>query len=134
MNLLLKIIKIKNKILENEIETLKQQINSLLDTNNIKDKLISQVQILSDDKKKLISEINELKQEISDKNKDKHLLELTIEKLWSDDLDNLEEELTKYEEKEEEDRLLAKKLNKGKSGAIPKRVFQKKQKSITKRY
>ena len=89
----------KNKILENEIETLKQQINSLLDTNNIKDKLISQVQILSDDKKKLISEINELQQEISDKNKDKHLLELTIEKN-KNSMDFLKIENQTYIEKE----------------------------------
>jgi len=66
--------------------------------------------------------IEELLKQKEQKEKELSILEqTTIEKLWSDDLDNLEEELTKYEEKEEEDRLLAKKLNKGKSGAIPKR-------------
>ena len=66
--------------------------------------------------------IEELLKQKEQKEKELSILEqTTIEKLWSDDLDNLEEELTKYEEKEEEDRLLVKKLNKGKSGAIPKR-------------
>ena len=70
----------KNKILENEIETLKQQINSLLDKNIIDNKIENKLKTHNEDKKKFISEINELKQEISDMKKDKHLLELTIEK------------------------------------------------------
>ena len=66
--------------------------------------------------------IEELLKQKEQKEKELEILEkTTIETLWNDDLDNLEEELTKYEKMEEEDRLLAKKLTKGKPGAIPKR-------------
>ena len=89
----------KNKILKNENETLKQQINSLSDRNIVQDKLISHVQILSDDKKNLMAQINELQKEISDKNKDKQLLELTIEKN-KNSIDFLKIENKSYIEKE----------------------------------
>ena len=67
--------------------------------------------------------IEELLKQKELKEKELSVLEQTeVETLWDNDLDNLEEELTKYENMEEEDRLLAQKLNKGKSGgAIPKR-------------
>lgn len=51
--------------------------------------------------------------------KEKELEELqktTIETLWVNDLDNFIEELDKYEKQEEEDRLIAEKLNKKKGG------------------
>ena len=66
--------------------------------------------------------IEELLKQKEQKEKELSILEETkVEKLWDDDLDNFEEELVKYEKKEEEDRLIAQKLNKGKSGKIPKR-------------
>ena len=66
--------------------------------------------------------IEELLKQKELKEKELATLEQTeVETLWDNDLDNLEEELTKYETMEEEDRLLAQKLNKGKSGAIPKK-------------
>jgi len=67
--------------------------------------------------------IEELLKQKEQKEKELEILEKTeVETLWDNDLDNLEEELTKYENAEEEDRLLAQKLNKGKSGvSIPKR-------------
>ena len=70
----------KNKILENQIQTLKLQIESLIDKNAIDNKIEIKLNSQLEEKKKLLSEINELKQEISDLKKDKHLLELTIEK------------------------------------------------------
>ena len=70
----------KNKILENEIETLKEQINSLLEKNILESKMQDKLNNQLNEKKKLLSEINELKKEMSDMKKDKHLLELTIEK------------------------------------------------------
>ena len=66
--------------------------------------------------------IEELLKQKELKEKELETLEKTeVETLWDNDLDNLEEELTKYEKMEEEDRLLAQKLNKGKSGAIAKK-------------
>ena len=66
--------------------------------------------------------IEELLKQKELKEKELSILEKTeVEILWTQDLDSFEEELDKYEKKEEEDRLLAKKLNKGKSGNIPKR-------------
>ena len=66
--------------------------------------------------------IEELLKQKELKEKELETLEKTeVETLWDNDLDNLEEELTKYEKQEEEDRLLAQKLNKGKSGAIAKK-------------
>ena len=70
----------KNKILENEIETLKEQINSLLEKNILESKMQDKLNNQLNEKKKLLSEINELKKEMSDMKKDNHLLELTIEK------------------------------------------------------
>ena len=66
--------------------------------------------------------IEELLKQKEQKEKELSILEETkVEKLWDDDLDNFEEELVKYEKKEEEDRLIAQKLTEGKSGKIPKR-------------
>ena len=66
--------------------------------------------------------IEELLKQKELKEKELETLEKTeVETLWDNDLDNLEEELVKYEKMEEEDRLLAQKLNKGKSGAIAKK-------------
>ena len=61
-------------------------------------------------------------------NKEKELEELqktTIETLWVNDLDNFIEELDKYEKQEEEDRLIAEKLNKKKGGKIEKNKRRK---------
>ena len=60
--------------------------------------------------------IEELLKQKELKEKELCILEQTeVETLWNNDLDNFEIELEKYEKKEEEDRLLAQKLNKGKS-------------------
>ena len=61
--------------------------------------------------------------------KEKELEELkktTIETLWINDLDSFIEELDKYEKQEEEDRLIAEKLNKNKNGKIEKKRRKKK--------
>ena len=61
-------------------------------------------------------------------NKEKELEELqktTIETLWVNDLDNFIEELDKYEKQEEEDRLIAEKLNKKKGGKMEKNKRRK---------
>ena len=61
--------------------------------------------------------------------KEKELEELkntTIETLWIKDLDNFLEELDKYEQQEEEDRLVAEKLNKNKDGKVDKKKKRKK--------
>ena len=61
--------------------------------------------------------------------KEKELDELkntTIETLWIKDLDNFLEELDKYEQQEEEDRLVAEKLNKNKEGKVDKKKKRKK--------
>ena len=61
--------------------------------------------------------------------KEKELDELkntTIETLWIKDLDNFLEELDKYEQQEEEDRLVAEKLNKNKDGKVDKKKKRKK--------
>ena len=66
--------------------------------------------------------IEELLKQKEQKEKELNVLEeTTIQTLWDNDLDNFIEELDKYEKKEEEDRLIAQKLNKGKSGKIPRR-------------
>ena len=66
--------------------------------------------------------IEELLKQKEQKEKELNILEQTeVETLWDNDLDDFEEELTKYEKAEEEDRLLAKKLNKNKSGEAHKR-------------
>ena len=70
----------KNNILEEQIGTLNQQIDTLLERNKLQEKLESLILTLNEDKKKLVEEVNELKQEISDKNKDIENLVLTIEK------------------------------------------------------
>ena len=74
------VLESKNRILENEIETLKQQINSLLDKNIIDKKIETKLKSHNEDKKNFLSEINKLKEEISEMKKDKHLLELTMKK------------------------------------------------------
>ena len=61
--------------------------------------------------------------------KEKELEELKktpIETIWINDLDNFIEELDKYEAQEEEDRLVAEKLNKNKDGKIGKKKRKKK--------
>ena len=61
--------------------------------------------------------------------KEKELEELkktTIQTLWINDLDNFVEELDKYEKQEEEDRLIAEKLNQKKGGKIEKKRRKKK--------
>ena len=61
--------------------------------------------------------------------KEKELEELkmtTVETLWIKDLDNFLEELDKYEAQEEEDRLIAEKLNKNKGGKAEKKKKKKK--------
>ena len=66
--------------------------------------------------------IEELLKQKELKEKELSILEQTeVETLWNNDLDNFEIELEKYEKKEEEDRLLAQKLNKGKSGKNPRK-------------
>ena len=66
--------------------------------------------------------IEELLKQKEQKEKELSILEKTeVETLWDNDLDSFVEELDKYEKKEEEDRLVAQKLNKGKSGKILKR-------------
>ena len=66
--------------------------------------------------------IEELLKQKELKEKELSILEKTeVETLWNNDLDNFEVELEKYEKKEEEDRLLAQKLNKGKSGKNPRK-------------
>ena len=61
--------------------------------------------------------IEELLKQKEQKEKELDILEKTeVETLWDNDLNSFEEELDKYEKKEEEDRLIAQKLNKGKSG------------------
>ena len=61
--------------------------------------------------------------------KEKELEELkktTIQTLWVNDLDNFVEELDKYEKQEEEDRLVAEKLNQKKGGKVEKKRRKKK--------
>ena len=66
--------------------------------------------------------IEELLKQKEQKEKELSILEKTeVETLWDNDLDSFIEELDKYEKKEEEDRLVAQKLNKGKSGKIPRK-------------
>ena len=66
--------------------------------------------------------IEELLKQKEQKEKELSILEKTeVETLWDNDLDSFKGELDKYEKKEEEDRLVAQKLNKGKSGKIPRR-------------
>ena len=56
----------KNKMLEEQIGTLNQQIDALFERNKLQEKLESLILTLNEDKKKLMEEISELKQEISD--------------------------------------------------------------------
>ena len=66
--------------------------------------------------------IEELLKQKEQKEKELDILEKTeIETLWDNDLNSFEEELIKYEKKEEEDRLIAQKLNKAKSGVAQRR-------------
>ena len=56
--------------------------------------------------------IEELLKQKEQKEKELDILEKTeVETLWDNDLNSFEEELDKYEKKEEEDRLIAQKLN-----------------------
>ena len=66
--------------------------------------------------------IEELLKQKEQKEKELNILEKTeVETLWDNDLNSFVEELDKYEQKEEEDRIVAQKLNKGKGGKIPRR-------------
>ena len=66
--------------------------------------------------------IEELLKQKELKEKELSILEKTeVQTLWNNDLEDFIEELDKYEKREEEDRLMAQKLNKGKSGKIQKR-------------
>ena len=70
----------ENISLKEEINILKKQNISLLDSDNIKNKYAEQIKILIDDKKKILARINELKENLEEKNKERNLLELNEEK------------------------------------------------------
>ena len=74
--------------------------------------------------------VEELLKQKEMKEKELEELKMTpIETLWIKDLDNFLEELDKYERQEEEDRLVAEKLNKNKGGKIEKKKKKKNQKN-----
>ena len=74
--------------------------------------------------------VEELLKQKEMKEKELEELKMTpIETLWIKDLDNFLEELDKYEEQEEEDRLVAEKLNKNKGGKVEKKRKKKNQKN-----
>ena len=81
-HLLTDFIKIQkeNISLKEELNIIKKQNISLLDSDKIKNKFAEQIKILINDKKKLALEIKELKEELEEKNKDKNLLVLNEEK------------------------------------------------------
>ena len=70
----------ENISIKKEINILKQKNISLLDSNNIKNKYSEQIKILLEEKKKYISEIKELKEQLNEKNKEKNLMILNDEK------------------------------------------------------
>ena len=71
--------------------------------------------------------VEELLKQKEMKEKELEELKMTpIESLWVKDLDSFLEELDKYEKQEEEDRLIAEKLNKNKNGKIEKKKKKKK--------
>ena len=70
----------ENISLKEEINILNKKNKSLLESENIKDKFCEQIKILTTDKKKLMLEIKELKEELEEKRKDKNLMELNGEK------------------------------------------------------
>ena len=71
--------------------------------------------------------VEELLKQKEMKEKELEELKMTpIETLWVKDLDSFLEELDKYETQEEEDRLIAEKLNKNKGGKIEKKKKRKK--------
>ena len=71
--------------------------------------------------------VEELLKQKEMKEKELEELKMTpIESLWIKDLDSFLEELDKYEKQEEEDRLIAEKLNKNKNGKIEKKKKKKK--------
>ena len=70
--------------------------------------------------------VEELLKQKEMKEKELEELKMTpIETLWIKDLDNFLEELDKYEKQEEEDRLVAEKLNKNKGGKVEKKKKRK---------
>jgi hypothetical protein len=70
----------ENIALKEEIKLLTQKNKILLESDNIKNKFSEQIKILNDDKKKLLLQIKELKEELNERNKDKNLMELNDEK------------------------------------------------------
>ena len=71
--------------------------------------------------------VEELLKQKEMKEKELEELKMTpVETLWIKDLDNFLEELDKYEKQEEEDRLVAEKLNKNKDGKVEKKKKRKK--------
>lgn len=71
--------------------------------------------------------VEELLKQKEMKEKELEELKMTpVETLWVKDLDSFLEELDKYEQQEEEDRLCAEKLNKNKDGKVEKKKRRKK--------
>ena len=71
--------------------------------------------------------VEELLKQKEMKEKELEELKMTpVETLWIKDLDSFLEELDKYEKQEEEDRLVAEKLNKNKDGKVDKKKKRKK--------
>ena len=70
----------ENISLKEEINILKKQNLSLLDSNEIKNKYAEQIKILIEDKKKILSKIKELTENLEEKNKEYSLMSLNDEK------------------------------------------------------
>ena len=70
----------ENISLKEEINILNKKNKSLLESENIKEKFCAQIKVLNEDKKKLLWEIKELKEDLDEKKKDKNLMELNEEK------------------------------------------------------
>ena len=73
-------ISLKEEINVLKKQNLKKQNISLLDSENIKNKYAEQIKILIEDKKKILARINELKENLEEKNKERNLMELNDEK------------------------------------------------------
>lgn len=95
----------KNKLLADEIDTLTQQINFLEQRTTYEGKYRQQMQILSEDQKELNDTINNLQKEIKEKNKEKHLSDMSNEKLKNEieflqiEIKNLNDKENKYKKK-----------------------------------
>ena len=70
----------ENIFLKEEINILKKQNLSLLDSDAIKNKYAEQIKILIEDKKKILSKIKELTENLEEKNKEHSLMSLNDEK------------------------------------------------------